>query len=260
MSLEFTVGLKAGIGTSFEKAEAALKRASELKEQISEDDVFEVARDKVLRNINDNKYAIVLYEGEEILNEENVNPEEEEELETRVRRSIDDLGAVKNEYGEHSLAYEALENQINERSSDPTTGALTPFGYLLKQQTQVIKPKELPEGIEHFYILIDANDMHYWNDKKTYGEVTRHLKAIGQALVEAARTKEKPTPEVEERRSFQSRTIDLVSMSPRLVTRTHGSAGDEFLIDLYCKKEDVKNIVTRFIDCAYAKQEELYTT
>ncbi len=255
MTLEFILNVKAGIGRSFHEAEAALNQAKALKEKIKDSDTPQVARDKVLAKIRTREYAIVLYAGDPLRTSGTVDFKAQEALEKDVADALADMNALRREYGFGSSACLRYERRIKSQSHDAATGALTPFGYVLQQQQQPNVP--MPPGMERFYILIDANDMHYWNndDKAGYEDVTRHINAIGRGVVKGTRH-EMVEGSHDPRRKLDAGISDKV-LKPETV-RTHVTAGDEFLIELWCREQDVVRITQRLFERVYAEQRNLY--
>lgn len=260
MALELLLGLKAGIGRNFVEAEIAMNHAKSLKEKIEETDRPQEATTKVIHQHQEGRYAIAFKNDSDTI-DDGIDFKKEEvsrTLQEEVEKAITGLNFYEQKYGKESQEYQIYSQMIESISFDPSTKALTPFGYYFKRQTEREKNLDLPEGVEHFVILIDANDMHYWNSKVGYQGVDKHLYAIGKALVEAARTKETGLDHRKRRAENQSGMLDLVSKVPsELVIRTNGSNGDEFLVDLYCREQDVVNVVKRLFDAAYKKQMDL---
>nr|AQS33911.1 hypothetical protein [uncultured archaeon] len=251
-NLEFIISVKAGIGRSFAEAQAAMSKAKKTTDRIEETDSFEVARTKVLSRINVRDYDICVYHPEIDLFPDISLVKGIEMLESNVAKSIADLESVELEYGKNSLAYDALQTQIGMQSLDPATGALTPFGYLFQQKFRVNTPTS--GAVERFVIYVDANDMHYWNRAVGEEVVDVHLAAIGRALVKGTRqTTSASGTGWQAIRQFDAGIPDQVCY----VSRTHGSAGDEFLVDLYCREEDVNKVVTRLFDTIYREQRKL---
>jgi len=249
MDLEYVIGLKAGIGNSFAEAQAAMFQASKLKQKINSDEPLENVAVRVRNEYERKSYAIVFYEDKPLTADSSSIVNVNHELSVKVEEASSYLGKLIEEYGENSLAVEAYKYSLNLSSYDSTTGALLPFGYLLAQRLE--RSSVPPPGMERFFVFIDANDMKYWNTQtEDYADVTRHIQAIGKALVKGTRRKS--------RGDFDS--VDLVSSQfwESLVHRTHGDAGDEFLIDLYCRKEDIVKITGRLFDLCYESQLELY--
>lgn len=254
MSLEYVIGISAGIGRSFAEANAALKVAKENKLDISGCQPEE-AISLIKEAFELGHYSIHLYDGPP----KRSKPvfKEIDSLEKDLEEDLVFLDDVKERYGAKSLAYDALESMVKKRKHDPLTGALSPYGYLFKKKTEKI-PISFPNGIEHFTVLIDGNNMKYWNDHFEYNDVSAHLAALGQALVKGVRKGgEKHKGKYSVEKKLDAGVPDLV-LRPGFVTRTHGSAGDEFVLDLYCKEEDVVNVVKRLFDQTYAAQKELY--
>ncbi|MBU1112151.1 MAG: hypothetical protein ABIG93_00270 [archaeon] len=246
MSLEYILGVKAGIGETFQEAEQALQKASLLKPKIVPEDSPKEAFAKTLAQIESRKYAVVMYDGQPL----EVSYDLEDVNRDAILEAIDNLKEVAFTYGEDSLAYQALERSIENQSYDRTTGALTNFGYMFElcKREELSPESVLPEGVKRYIVLFDANDMHYWNSNAGYDNVTDHIAAIGKALVDSSRgvfniDKTDKVP-------------DIVIRVP-FVNRTHGSAGDEFMIDPYCHEDHIGPVVERLVDQIYQHQKEL---
>lgn len=261
MALELLLGLKAGIGRNFAEAESALNRAKELKVGLNSSLSPQEAIAKIMEQKAEGIYPIYFYQNDLPGLEERDFKKEEviKELVNEVDEAVEDLRFYEEKFGRDSDEYQRYARKVKRNSYDPSTQALTPFGYQFKLAVERKNPSALPEGMEHFVILIDANDMHYWNDKVGYQGVDKHLYVVGKSLVETARTKEAGLGTEKRRPENQTGIKDLVSKVPKeLVIRTNGSNGDEFLVDLYCRKEDVVNIVKRLFDATYKAQTDLY--
>jgi hypothetical protein len=250
MTLEYILGLKAGIGRSFKEAEIALNKANALKENLLPTDTPEEANRKIGQRIQSGDYAIVQYCGEQIANVQDIT------LEKTVFGSLKRLNLIKSRYGDDTEAYKFFKEEQEDRSHDPSTGALTPFGYIMHQMFDYFE--ELPTGVERFLILADVNDMHYWNAVSGYEDVSLHLAAIGKSLVKSSRTSLKVYERTNKRIKVPRVKVPDRVVKPRYVTRTHGDAGDEFLIDLHCRQQDVIKIVKRFFDRAFQAQRDIY--
>ncbi len=209
--------------------------------------------------IRDRRYAIHLYADEPL---KSTDPTHDTVL-GKAQKAVELLRCVQEEYGADSIAVQALYELINDHTWDHMTGALTSFGHAFTSLRR--GPVQLPPEYEHFNVFIDANDMHYWNEHGGTTDasgkiilcgtedVDRHLKAIGYALVHGARMERKDADN--DHPQFRP-SLDLVAR--RSVTRTHGSAGDEFVVDLYCPRVNVVNVVERLFDRVYAEQAKLY--
>lgn len=249
MALEFILGLKAGIGHNLCEAEQAMNGAKLKKEKIVETDSVEVAKQKIEAIIAVGVYPIKVYDGPPLAELPNTA------LIRRVTASLTRLQSIEQEYGTSSPAYHALKAEIGQQCTDPATLALTPFGYTF---LQVENPSLVAASIlDRHIILIDANNMHYWNDKMGYDKVSARLNAIGRALVQATRTmKLQESYDDTDKRNITAMSPDLV-VREGYVNRTHGTAGDEFIVDLFCRKDDVLTITHRLFQQAYAEQRTL---
>ncbi len=246
-STPFLISLKAGIGKTFQEAELALNEAKKSKEKIFSTDSLQQALAKIEQNIRTRNYAISSYTGPTLETKTDSLYTLKHSVEFDVLQTMTALEKVLQTYSTDSLAYRALCEQIEKRCLDSTTQALTPFGYNFKLSTQIDQHRHHPSSEQHiarYRIIIDGNDMHYWNDTIGYDAVTERLKVIGQTLVNSTR---KTTPE---------RVGDLV-FRPPLVSRMHGSAGDEFFIDMYSQPEYIEPVIYRLFDKIYAAQYDV---
>ena len=243
MSIDFIIGMKVGIGETPDEASlAVLKQASQLKEKVNDSDLPESVLQKTVAKHTQQDYSIARYDGPEV----EIDPEIEEareRLSARVKESIDRLATIERKYGKDELAYTYLRDEVRTKEIDKDTGCLTPFGYQFQIQTQ--ESERIPEGMKRFYLMFDGNDMHYWNEKADYNDVTAHLHLMGRTLKESTRGKKRPEDKTRQ---------DLVGR----VTRTHGSAGDEFLVDIICKESDIMKITTRIMKEVYQTQIDKY--
>ncbi len=246
MSLEFIIGVKAGIGRTFEEAEEALKQTKNLKEKISSQDSIPNALQKIHHTLLSKQYAFIRYEGPSLATKNDSLYTLRQTVDFDVFQTITNLNKVLQQYGENSLAYRAVSHQIEKRCIDDSTTALTPFGYHFKIAHEINPHRNLHSNVDNIYryrVIVDANDMHFWNDKLGYDKVSAQLNIIGKTLVQSTR---KTTPE---------RVGDLI-FRPILVSRMHGSAGDEFFLDLYCPEDSIKPLVERVLDKIYSTQLE----
>ncbi|GEM_PF-6554378 len=243
----FIIGLKAGIGKTFQEAELALTDTKKKKEKINSHDTLLEALVKIEQNIHARNYAISHYTGPTLEIKTDSLYTLKHSVDFDVLQTMTSLEKVLQKYGPESLAYHTLFEQIEKRCLDHTTSALTPFGYHFKLATEIDPHRHHPSSEQHiarYRIIVDGNDMHYWNDTVGYDAVTDRLKLIGQTLVNSTR---KTTPQ---------RVGDLV-FRPPLVSRMHGSAGDEFFIDMYARPEHIEPVIYRLFDKIYAAQYEI---
>ncbi len=241
------IGLKAGIGKTFQEAELALTDAKKKKEKINPHDTPSEALAKIELNINSRNYAISYYTGPTLEIKTDSLYTLKHSVEFDVLQTMTSLEKVLQNYGKNSLAYRSLSEQIEKRCLDSTTQALTPFGYNFKLSTEIDHHRHHPSSEQHiarYRVIIDGNDMHYWNDTIGYDAVTERLKVIGQTLVNSTR------------KTTSQRVGDLV-FRPPLVSRMHGSAGDEFFIDMYSQPEHIESVIYRLFDKIYAAQYEV---
>ncbi len=257
MALEKVVlAISAGIGRTFAEAEAALFEVKKKKLKIDDGDPLDVAITKTKPFLRPDSYLISLYAQSGLAPlsaEETVLANGAAAVKTRAEKELEKLEELKWTYGEDSLAYESYARLLNEIMVDPSTGADTPLGYLIN----ILRHKQpeldsLPEGIEQFYALFDTNDMHYWNAAIGSENVDERLHAIGRALVGSVRRKASGTSAHANRRNCSLN--DLVSTQPSFISRTHGSAGDEFLVDFHCQEKDAIKIISRLFYQAIAAQ------
>lgn len=237
MSLEILISLGAGIGTTFQEAEAALHQAKTKKEQLCPTDDISLSLAKIQANITSKNYAIAKYVGPHLEDLPDSAYTSQGKVGDQVQKTITNLDQIKNNYGEDSPAYKIIFNMIHDQCYDFNTGTLTPFGYHFKLATAENHPTKL----KRYCIIVDANDMHYWNSKVGYDRVTQALSLIGQTLASSVR------------KNDNNRLGDLV-LRPTLISRTHGSAGDEFLIDMYAPEDAINSIITRLFDNVYKAQ------
>src|SRR3989339_244005 len=235
-TLEFVLGLKAGIGRTFAQAETAMFQAKELAEKILDSDPLDLAKQKVQEALNSQKYAITLFsENTPLLTP--TESSEEEIIRLKVMVNLHRLGEIERKYGLHSLAYDSFVDCLNSFSVDSATNTFTPFGYLRYLiENDLLRYNTRRE--DHFLVLVDCNSMHYWNSQYGFDTVTQHINFVGNAL--AATTRKNP----------RDYSRDLVT----LVTRTHGSAGDEFLVDMYCPPENILTAVSSIFNRVYTTQ------
>lgn len=259
MLLDFILGIKAGIGRTFNEAEIAMFQAKELAEGITDDDSLETAKEKVDLMVRSKRYAIHLYDGTEVRPVmEDLSLSSRKALENEVEETILSLNRIEKEYGFNSLAYKTINQMVRLRSVDQTTGTLTYYGYLLQLKKGPERAAAV-NGSQLFQVLVDCNYMHYWNSKVGYNNVTDKITVVGNALVQSTRTppflnlgQQNKTGTGQDKR--QKRKSDRYPDLVTLVTRTHGSAGDEFLIDLYCPADLIVPVVNRVFDTVYSKQ------
>ncbi len=212
---DMIITLSGGIGRSVKEAELALKKAKKRK------------KDKL-------KYNVAIYIGNRLRDDSFINKEYKE-----IYNAISDLERkielLSNEK-ERSELKEYMD-KIKKIYYDPKTKLLTELGYYAE-----IKNKNNSHG---FYILLDGDNMHEWNDKIGYKNVDLFLSSIGQGILESLR----------HYKDGNNREIDY------LAKRMHNSAGDEFLIwintDINNEEDYIKkssNIVKRIIDSCYYKE------
>ena len=256
MALEALLGVKVGWGGNFAEADLAIKDATKLKIELNDaTDNIESAITKVELSYKEGNEAISMYNGDPIKD----NPDFKSkkvmtELKAQVKRTERDLKELEKTYGENSTAFQLYAARVQEESYDASTGALTAFGRVLKQTE--LEGKEIPDGMKRFTLLVDANNMHFWNDKIGYTNVDRHLYSIGASIITATRTSQQDL-DTHER---SADTQDLVSLIPNeFVTRTNGSTGDEFMVDLICREEDLMPISQRIVAQCYKDQLKLYS-
>jgi len=227
MSIDrYVIGVAVGIGKSIAEAEYSLFEAKKIKK----------ADKKRLKDRDNPPYFVKLYEGDK-------KPDRKTKIDPRV---VDYLKLSKflEEKGSEYIPY--LEKIVK---IDPGTSALTILGYRLEQDKREneLNEKRKPRKGERYFVLFDLNDVHDWNEKgASYASVTRHINVIGRALVENCRTKKNGYSDF------------VAQIKDPLVTRKHGDAGDEFMVDLYCPKKYVKGVVERLINTIYKAQKDQF--
>ena len=215
-SLEWLVGTSVGIGRTKNEAERALMDVKKNK-PFPEEVINSYNNDNYLNNL------IQTYQGPTLEDEPN------QDVIDKVSRTKERLNKIKDEDSK-----EIFLEQIKDDCFDSKTGVLTPFGYHLSKKD---------EGEDKFYLLMDCNDMHYWNDAKSYEQVDERLKSIGASLNSNVR---------------HYRTNDLVAQrDPKKVQRMNGSTGDEFLVELHCREEDVQEIAKRLLKAVHQDQYDV---
>ena len=169
------------------------------------------------------KYQIQIYKGRR--------------LRSKLNQSIKDkVNSYLKLY--RTLSKEQRELLKNFALRDSITGMLNKIGFVLKM-------KRFKEG---YYVLLDLDNVHYWNKKLGYAKVDEIIELIGKEILSHIRHKEG---------SFhKKRMIDVIGH------RLHESAGDEFLIFVPSKHSmknlgTIKEVVKRIISGVYKKQKEL---
>jgi len=122
---------------------------------------------------------------------------------------------------------------------DHKTGLLNRFGYYV-EKNKLIKQKKY--GKNRFIIFFDADSMHSLNNKYGYIFVDKYLTAIGKALNKNIRNRDQK---------------DILNVGETLNNRRNDTAGDEFIIDIYCKEKDVLNITRRYLTKCYEYQRKI---
>jgi ATP-dependent exoDNAse (exonuclease V) alpha subunit len=154
-NLEWLIGASVGIGRTKKEAAHALM-------EVKANKPFPEEVIDLYQNDNYIEKLIKQYQGQTLEDEPN------QEVIDKVIRTKERLNKVKDEYSK-----EIFLEQLKDDCFDPKTGVLTPFGYHLSKRE---------EGEDKFYMLLDCNDMHYWNDAHGYEEVDERLKTIGASL------------------------------------------------------------------------------
>ncbi|MCL6500714.1 MAG: GGDEF domain-containing protein, partial [Candidatus Pacearchaeota archaeon] len=143
------ITVSCGIGRSFEEAARAVNRAKKKKGRFS--------------------YNIEVYRG------------------TRLRSPIPESFKQRvKEYAQLSKVLSCEQKKTLENFSlrDPVTGLLNKTGFVLKLES--LKKKGALEG---YYILLDLDDLHYWNNKIGYTKVDKIIAMIGKVVMENIRHK-----------------------------------------------------------------------
>lgn len=145
-------------------------------------------------------------------------------------------------------AYLRLEKKLLDSKSlkdleilktDPKTGLLNRFGYFIEKHKL---KKQRKYGKKRFIILFDADSMHNLNNKYGYTVVDKYLNTIGKALRDTTRHRD---------------TKNTHNVGDALYNRRNDTAGDEFIVDISCKREDLINITKRYLTKCYEYQKKL---
>ncbi|MBI2208434.1 hypothetical protein HYU50_02980 [Candidatus Woesearchaeota archaeon] len=229
----FILGLSVGIGDSIKEAQEALKNAKSLKETVEEG--------KPIKIRFNGPYSIAQYSGSPLLDEAMAL----KELET-------DLG-ILNSHSGNPRVYADMLTLIEGKRYDHSTGTLTPYGYQFQLEQSVERERsEYGRTQQRRLLFFDCNDMHHWNDLTDYDEVTRHIAAIGRALSHNSRNERQETRDRD--------LVTRVMQNDSLVQRIHGSAGDEFLVNVRAPKDKLVLIAEKLIKSAYKTQMDMYST
>ena len=230
----FILGISVGIGNSIkESQEALLKNAKSLKETVEEG--------KPIKIRFNGPYSIAQYSGDPLLDEVVAMKELEADLE------------ILNTHSGNPKVYADMLKLTEGKKYDHSTGTLTPYGYQFQLKQIVEREQSVYRRTPKRQLLFfDCNDMHHWNDLTDYDEVTRHIAAVGSALSHNSRNKGRG-----------NRDRDLVTrvmQNDSLVQRIHGSAGDEFLVNVRAPNDKLVIIAKKLIKSAYQNQMEMYDT
>lgn len=256
MRLEFVLGFCTGVGASFEEAEAALRQAKQRKLVASPEQAPEEFVTAIKQSYEASALPINYYNNEPLRNDGD-GPSFADRLAshaTDVRESLTRLEKIEQMYGPESLAYTSLLEEIRGRGKTGN-GAVNGFGYAYKELTDDTSGLGDP-----LFVLLDGDGMKYWNEAQGagYEAVTEHLHAIERALVQSLRTQ--PAEPEEERRNPPTGDFDIV-LPHGIVSRTHGDAGDEFLLKVWASQENFReSIFPRIVKNVYKQQLELYSS
>jgi len=228
----FIIGLSVGIGNSVTEAQIALKKAKSLKEKVT--------KGKPIKVRFNGDYCISTYKGEP-QNDELIHLED-------LEKDTKKLNKWKEKDAE---AYNDILELIERKKIDDSTGALTPYGYQFELRSISEKEMKEHEKIPKRKILFfDGNNMHHWNDLAIYDEVTKHLSAIGTGL-------KNDTHKVETGERYSDLVTRINENNP-LVHRIHGSAGDEFVVNVRCAENQLVPLAERLIKSSYIAQANIY--
>ena len=231
--LEEIITFSAGIGRSFEEADAALRQAKARRRNLDEEGL---------------KYNTVLYQGEPLHDSEN---QSNAEPYMRILRFLQENGA----------GYDVLK-AAKEITLDPRTGLLNRVGF----ETRLLQMGEL-DSRQGYYLLFDGNNMKRLND--TYGQslVDRLIENSGRALVEftrssADRRASSKIPGKDQRKSIEDRRQNFYQ-EDIIALRVNGDCGDEFLVFVPMphtaeNTEIVQRMARRIQDGMYLKQLDFY--
>ena len=230
----FILGVSVGIGSSITEAqEALLKNAKSLKETVEEGKPIQIRFN--------GPYSIAQYSGVPLLDEAVALKEFEADLE------------ILNTHSGNPKVYADMLELIKGKRYDHSTGTLTPYGYQF-QLKQIVERERSEYGRtpQRQLLFFDCNNMHYWNELTNYDEVTRHIAAVGSALSHNSRNKG--------RENMDRDLVTRVMQNDSLVQRIHGSAGDEFLVNVRAPKDKLVIIAEKLIKSAYQSQMDMYST
>ena len=258
--LRYVLGLSAGVGRDFEEAETALNIAKNDKRSPRLGEAPINVANAIIEKYKNGDFSAKFYSGEKFVNGEGFNFETRLEFYIEeARRSLARLERIKDLRGDDSLEYDLFRQEIISRSKCEG-GSSNAYGYALSQLTQ--DPIELEKLGPATFVLFDADNVKYWNGVggAGYGSVTSHILAIERALVKNLRTTSSKGDTSRDHRKIKTGTHDLVlPLSKGMVSRTHGDAGDEFLVKLWVSRENLENVVLpRVFEHAYLEQLALY--
>ena len=229
----FILGISVGIGNSIKEAQEALKNAKSLKETVE--------RDKPIKIRFDGPYSIAQYSGHHLLDE------------AVALKELDADLKILNTYSGNPEVYADMLKLIEGKRHDHSTNTLTPYGYQF-HLNQIVERERSEYGRtpQRQLLFFDCNNMHYWNELTNYDEVTRHIAAVGSALSHNSRN--------ESRGDRDRDLVTRVMQNDSLVQRIHGSAGDEFLVNVRAPKDKLVIIAEKLIKSAYQSQMDMYST
>jgi GGDEF domain-containing protein len=233
-SEEFIIGLSVGIGFSLNEAQEALKIAKKGKEKVVEGEAIRI----------DGPYNIAIYKGTPL-------PDKAISLDEVTR----DLTILNKYTGE---TYQDMLKLIEGKKIDSLTGTLTPYGYFIELDLiRKAEEKVYKRTPKRNILLFDGDNMKHWNETYNYEEVTEHLIQIGKALNE--HTHKIISGDRKSDLILRTNKSELEEIADgSLVHRKHGTAGDEFIINLRAPYDKLVPIAERLIREAYLAQLRLY--
>lgn len=240
--LEYIISLSAGIGRSFREAEDMLSLAKQRKNIINPIISLDENAKSSLSLINE-PYNICIYdENRPYIKSDLFSKELIDDAIDSVSRHF--------KYDDNTDVQKDIDAEIRKRCFDFGTGTYTPYGHLIAKMID-------EENNDGLIMFLDGDDMHYWN-YYNYHDVSRHINAIGKSLMESliiGNTKNITYP-----RRMEDDVMSRPDISLRhgYVNRLHSSAGDEFLIELFCDSSDLVRISEKIIRNAYQAQLDMY--
>lgn len=232
----FIIGISVGIGSNITEAQLALKEAKLRKE--------EVIADKPIKIRFNGHYPIAAYAGESM--HDKIVTLDDLKSDLKILKKYKDISGIYNDF----------LKVIEGKKVDKNTGTLTPYGYQLEllKIMEYEKNEHKRRGYENDHqrqiLFFDCNDMHHWNNLTIYDEVTEHIVEIGKALGSKTHNIEPG--------DRKSDLVTRVMEDNPLVHRLHGSAGDEFIVNVRCPEDKLVPLAERLIQGAYIAQMDMY--